>query len=69
MKVSVNGGAVQLSSKFGLEPIRDIQVLYPMNRGSLGVRELNVGFQHELNPARAHEPVVEKFGRRAGFSA
>ena len=33
-----------------------------MNRGSLGVRELNVRLQNELNPARADEPVVEKFG-------
>jgi exodeoxyribonuclease V alpha subunit len=33
-----------------------------MNRGSLGVREMNVRLQNELNPARANEPVVEKFG-------
>jgi exodeoxyribonuclease V alpha subunit len=35
-----------------------------MNRGSLGVRELNVKLQAELNPARPGEPVVEKFGWR-----
>jgi exodeoxyribonuclease V alpha subunit len=28
----------------------------------LGVRELNVRLQNELNPPRADEPVVEKFG-------
>jgi exodeoxyribonuclease V alpha subunit len=33
-----------------------------MNRGSLGVRELNLRLQNELNPARANEPAVEKFG-------
>ena len=33
-----------------------------MNRGSLGIRELKVKIQTELNPARANEPVVEKFG-------
>jgi exodeoxyribonuclease V alpha subunit len=33
-----------------------------MKRGSLGVRELNVRLQNELNPARADEPMVEKFG-------
>jgi exodeoxyribonuclease V alpha subunit len=33
-----------------------------MNRGSLGIRELNVRLQEELNPARAGEPVAEKFG-------
>lgn len=48
--------------KFGLDAIRDIQVLSPMNRGSLGVRELNLRLQNELNPARADEPMAEKFG-------
>jgi exodeoxyribonuclease V alpha subunit len=52
----------RIPSKFRLDPIRDIQVLCPMNRGSLGIRELNVRLQGELNPARADEPVVEKFG-------
>src|SRR5271165_6691064 len=52
----------RIPAKFGLDPIRDIQVLCPMNKGSLGIRELNVRLQNELNPARAEEPVVEKFG-------
>jgi exodeoxyribonuclease V alpha subunit len=52
----------RIPSKFRLEPIRDIQVLCPMNRGSLGIRELNVRLQNELNPGRADEPLVEKFG-------
>src|ERR1039458_6792431 len=43
----------RIPSKFRFDPIRDIQVLCPMNRGSLGVRELNVRLQNELNPARA----------------
>ena len=47
----------RIPSKFRLDPIRDIQVLCPMNRGSLGVRELNVRLQNELNPAHADEPV------------
>jgi exodeoxyribonuclease V alpha subunit len=33
-----------------------------MNRGSLGIRELNLRLQTELNPARPEEPSVEKFG-------
>jgi exodeoxyribonuclease V alpha subunit len=33
-----------------------------MNRGSLGVRELNARLQEVLNPVRAGEPVVEKYG-------
>ena len=53
---------VRVPAKFGFDPIRDIQVLCPMNRGSLGIRELNLKLQGELNPARPEEPVVEKFG-------
>lgn len=49
-------------SKFGLDAIRDTQVLCPMNRGSPGNRELNVRVQNEWNPIRAGEPMVEKFG-------
>jgi exodeoxyribonuclease V alpha subunit len=52
----------RIPARFRFDPIRDIQVLCPMNRGSLGIRELNVRLQTELNPARADEPVVEKFG-------
>jgi exodeoxyribonuclease V alpha subunit len=52
----------RIPRKFNLDPIRDIQVLCPMNRGSLGVRELNARLQAELNPARPDEPFVERFG-------
>jgi exodeoxyribonuclease V alpha subunit len=52
----------RIPGKFQLDPIRDVQVLSPMNRGSLGIRELNIRLQNELNPARANEPAVEKFG-------
>lgn len=52
----------RMPGKFRLDPIRDVQVLCPMNLGSLGIRELNVKLQVELNPAKPDEPVVEKFG-------
>jgi exodeoxyribonuclease V alpha subunit len=52
----------RVPAKFRFDPIRDIQVLCPMNRGSLGIRELNVRLQAELNPPNPEEPVVEKFG-------
>ena len=52
----------RIPSKFRFDAIRDIQVLAPMNRGSLGIRELNARLQDTLNPARANEPYVEKFG-------
>src|SRR5207237_2214702 len=49
---------------FRLDPIRDVQVLCQMNRGSLGVRELNTALQKVLNPARPSQPSVERFGSR-----
>jgi len=52
----------RLPGKFGLDSIRDIQVLAPMHRGSLGIRELNSRLQTELNPVRPGETSVEKFG-------
>ncbi len=52
----------RIPAKFGFDPIRDIQVLCPMNRGSLGIRELNFSLQNQLNPARTGEPWVDKFG-------
>jgi exodeoxyribonuclease V alpha subunit len=45
---------------FGLNPIQDIQVLCPMNRGALGARALNVALQSALNPPG--EARVERFG-------
>jgi exodeoxyribonuclease V alpha subunit len=54
----------RIPSRFGFDPIRDVQVLCPMNRGSLGVRELNTALQQVLNPMRAGESVVERFGWR-----
>lgn len=52
----------RIPNKFKLDPIRDVQVLSPMNRGSLGIRELNARLQEELNPRKTEEPFVEKFG-------
>ena len=52
----------RIPRRLNCDPLNDVQVLCPMNRGSLGVRELNVRLQEALNPAREGEPVVEKFG-------
>src|SRR5207302_397135 len=54
----------RIPQRFAFDPIRDVQVLCPMNRGSLGVRELNQRLQRVLNPAQAGEPAVEKYGWR-----
>ena len=48
--------------KLRLDPILDLQVLCPMNRGNLGTRSLNVLLQDRLNPPRDDEPVAERFG-------
>jgi exodeoxyribonuclease V alpha subunit len=45
---------------FGLDPVRDVQVLCPMNRGGLGARSLNVELQKALNPPG--EIKIERFG-------
>jgi exodeoxyribonuclease V alpha subunit len=50
----------RMPQRFGLHPIRDIQVLTPMNRGSLGARTLNEVLQAALNPEAT--PRVTKFG-------
>ncbi len=39
--------------KFGLDPVRDIQVLTPMNRGPVGTAVLNEALQAVLNPSGA----------------
>jgi len=54
----------RIPKAFGLEPIRDVQVLCPMNRGGLGARALNVELQRALNPPG--EQVVERFGSTYG---
>jgi exodeoxyribonuclease V alpha subunit len=54
----------RIPERFGLDQIHDVQVLSPMNRGSLGVRELNTALQRVLNPTRPGEPSVERFGWR-----
>ena len=41
----------RIPKRFGLDPIRDIQVLCPMNRGGAGARSLNIELQAALNPA------------------
>ena len=50
----------RIPKRFGLDPIREIQVLCPMNRGGVGARSLNVELQMALNPAG--ERKVERFG-------
>ena len=50
----------RIPRRFGLDSIRDVQVLCPMNRGGVGARSLNIELQAALNPAG--ERKVERFG-------
>jgi exodeoxyribonuclease V alpha subunit len=52
----------RLPKAFGFDPLRDIQVLSPMNRGVLGTRSMNDVLQSALNPANEFKPEAERFG-------
>jgi exodeoxyribonuclease V alpha subunit len=51
----------RIPARFGLDSLRDVQILAPMNRSDLGARALNVRLQEVLNPPRPG-PAVERFG-------
>jgi exodeoxyribonuclease V alpha subunit len=51
---------VRIPRHYGLDPVRDIQVLCPMQRGGVGARSLNIELQAALNPAVDQK--VERFG-------
>jgi exodeoxyribonuclease V alpha subunit len=46
----------RIPRRFGLDPIRDVQVLAPMHRGPCGTLALNETLQATLNPARPGVP-------------
>jgi exodeoxyribonuclease V alpha subunit len=50
----------RIPQRFGFDPVRDIQVLCPMNGGGVGARALNVELQKALSPEPAIK--VERFG-------
>jgi exodeoxyribonuclease V alpha subunit len=45
--------AERIPKRFGLDPVRDVQVLTPMYKGSLGAQQLNQTLQERLNPTGA----------------
>jgi len=50
----------RLPNHYQCDPMQDIQVLTPMNRGGLGSRGLNVDLQNQLNGRS--EPKITRFG-------
>ena len=51
-KLVVDIVAHRIPAKFGLDPIRDVQVLTPMHRGPAGAGALNALIQNALTPQR-----------------
>ena len=56
----------RIPARFGVDPVADIQVLCPTNRGELGARTLNERLQRILNPAApastSHHGVLYQVG-------
>lgn len=51
----------RIPKKFNLDPVRDIQLLCPMQRGGSGARSLNTELQKALNPN--YQEGITKFGQ------
>lgn len=52
----------RLPARYQLDPVKDIQVLTPMNRHLLGTRALNEQLQAALNPPNEMKYEIERFG-------
>ena len=52
----------RVKERFDLDPIGDVQVIAPMQRGTLGVQKLNTRLQEVLNPAGS-APSIQSGGR------
>lgn len=63
-KIIVDLVTTRLPAKYGFNPLSDIQVLSPMNKGGAGVIEMNRLLQQALNPLPA--VFVERSGQRYG---
>ncbi|MDD2900477.1 MAG: AAA family ATPase [Desulfuromonadaceae bacterium] len=50
----------RIPQRFNLDPVNDVQVLTPMNRGGLGARSLNIELQTRLNGQSG--PKVTRYG-------
>ena len=56
----------RIPNKFGLNPVRDIQVLAPMKNGLVGINALNEVLQEKLNPKAGQKVIhgTRKFFQR-----
>ena len=53
----------RIPKRYGFDPLRDVQILTPMNRSALGAETLNRQMQEMLNPNRG-QGEIERFGRK-----
>ncbi len=52
--------STRIPNSFNLDPVKQIQVLTPMNRGALGTRSLNIALREALNKHKQHE--IQRYG-------
>ena len=52
----------RLPKHLGVDPIEGIQILSPMHRGSLGIKELNMRLQAALNPKTEYREECQVYG-------
>lgn len=50
----------RIPKSFNLDPVRQVQVLTPMNKGSLGTRSLNIELRNVLNQSKQDE--IQRYG-------
>jgi exodeoxyribonuclease V alpha subunit len=53
----------RIPRRFGLDPLRDVQVLTPLHGGPLGTVALNELLREALNPPAPGRPELSRFGR------
>lgn len=52
----------RLPKHVGIDPVEGIQILSPMHRGSLGIKELNLRLQSSLNPRSEYRDEYQAYG-------
>lgn len=50
----------RIPKRYGLDPLRDIQVLTPMHKGDVGTQALNAALQDRLNPPAPGKPELKR---------
>lgn len=59
-KLILDSVCERIPERYGLDPLRDIQVLTPMHKGDVGTQALNVALQERLNPPSPHKRELKR---------